>query len=427
MIAKYLKKLNKYALSYNKKIDYNDILYELEDELLEQDVPIKIIDYIINNIKSSNIDTYHTLKKKINNVIFNLLKSTYIHKLNISDTILVLGLQGSGKTTTVMKLAYMLKSHTMIGLDTTRAGAMDQINQNGRKIRCPVIYSRLATNPIDYLSKIKLPSKYIIDTAGYSKEMKKSSEIIKKIIRLLPINVQIFYIVDSTQGIANLTQIKWLSNIVNITGFILTKMDSQMYVGSILSIAYYFKNIPIYYIGHGEYAKDLRRYNLDYTQKIIFGIKKQKITKKDIINIQKKIINDEFTLLDCYKQIEDTMPMMQNVSIIKNIPLLNDFMSNISTNDMLQNLYRHINMFRSMTYKELTDKKWQKFINDKSRLKRWAIGSGQTIETCRNLLVSCKLTMNSIKKIFSTTGHNNKKKCTCKKCLQLKNLKNNFR
>ncbi|BGI51213.1 MAG: hypothetical protein ArsCj_5010 [Arsenophonus endosymbiont of Ceratovacuna japonica] len=263
---------------YNKKIN-NDLFNQLEEKLLVSDVGLETTRKIIYSLR-----TYANYKK-INDpmIIYNKLREEMVKILSYVDkpiiienkipyVLLIVGINGSGKTTTVAKLAYQYKSKgksvMLAAGDTFRAAAIEQLQTLGSNNNIPVIAQHIGSDPASvifdaiYSSKAKGIDVLIVDTAGrlqnkihLMEELKKIIKVMKKLDQKAP--HEVILILDSNTGQNSINQVKIFHESIGLTGIILTKLDGTAKGGIIFSIANQFK-IPIPYIGIGEGIDDLR-------------------------------------------------------------------------------------------------------------------------------------------------------------------------
>jgi len=263
--------------------DINDVFNELEVTLLESDVATEVIDDLKKSMKEQLVgkkfegdrseevikrwlkDYLISLFEKCNNInIINNIKQTekpYI--------ILFLGINGTGKTTTIAKVANMLKkegfSLVIAAGDTHRAGAIEQLSIHGERLGIRVIAQRYGADPaavgkdaVLYAKAHKLDV-VLIDTAGRMQTSKNLMDEMSKIIRVVKPNLKIF-IGDSLAGNDTINQAREFYKYTNFDAAILTKADADVKGGAALSIAY-ITSKPILYMGIGQGYDDLIPFN----------------------------------------------------------------------------------------------------------------------------------------------------------------------
>ncbi len=280
----FVSKLSLLGVKYTKVNDsYFD---ELEEILIMADIGVntvyKFLDRLKERVKKENIvDT-----KYLNEVIVDELFIIYVNNESISakinesvsgpTVILMVGVNGVGKTTTIAKLAYkyqnMGKKVMMIGADTFRAGAVEQLQLWSEKIGC-AFYGQSNTDPsgviFDGLTKaIEENVDYVfIDTAGrlqnkenLMRELEKMNKVIGRIIPGAP--HETLLVVDATTGQNGILQAEAFKSITNITGIVLTKLDGTAKGGIVLAIKESV-GIPVKFIGLGEKMTDLKTFDIE--------------------------------------------------------------------------------------------------------------------------------------------------------------------
>jgi fused signal recognition particle receptor len=266
-------------LIFKKKIDENT-LNELEDFLIQSDVGVEsakeLTDKFSNTKVNSKISQNNEIFKIFSNYICEILKPLEKNLENIKknnpSVILIAGVNGVGKTTTIGKLGKILSQNNrkvVLGAaDTFRAAAVNQLEVWANKINAIIIKSDEGADPasvayksVDFAKKNN--SDYvIIDTAGrlqnkkdLMEEFKKITKVIKKIDKNAP--HETFIILDATTGQSAINQIEEFKKITPITGIIMTKLDGTAKGGILLAIGRKFK-IPIVALGMGEKEDDLQ-------------------------------------------------------------------------------------------------------------------------------------------------------------------------
>nr|WP_218057852.1 signal recognition particle-docking protein FtsY [Gilliamella apicola] len=271
------------SLFRGKKID--DALFEeLEEKLLIADVGFdttqKIIDTLTKHASRNELkdaDVLHALlKQEMKSILESVDKSLNIetHKPFV---ILMVGVNGVGKTTTIGKLAHQFqqqgKSVMLAAGDTFRAAAVEQLQVWGERNHIPVIAQHTNADSASVIfdaiqaAKAKKIDVLIADTAGRLQNKSHLMDELKKIVRVIKKQDEtapheIMLTIDAGTGQNAISQTKLFNEAVGVTGMTLTKLDGTAKGGIIFSIADQF-NIPIRYIGVGEKIDDLRPFVTD--------------------------------------------------------------------------------------------------------------------------------------------------------------------
>ena len=272
-------------LIFKRKID-EGMLNELEDFLIQSDVGVESAKELRDKFANIKIDPKTSEKEEIfkifSNYISEILKPLEKNVENISENkpsvILIAGVNGVGKTTTIGKLGKILgknKKKVAFGAaDTFRAAAVSQLEVWARKINADIIKSNEGADPASVAYKALEHSKknnfdyLLIDTAGRLQnkknlmdEFKKITEVVKKIDSNAP--HETFLILDATTGQSAINQVEEFKKITPITGIIMTKLDGTAKGGILLAIGKKFK-LPIVALGMGEKEDDLQKFNSEY-------------------------------------------------------------------------------------------------------------------------------------------------------------------
>ena len=261
----------------NKKVD-ESILETLESSLIQSDMGVKAVNKLLQEIREAwekkivkDTDEIHTFLK--NKLKQNLSK--WNTKLKVADTkptvIMVAGVNGTGKTTSIAKLAAFLKSRGQSVLlaagDTFRAAAVEQLTMWSKRIGADIVKHEAGSDPaavafdaleasisrkVDYL---------IIDTAGrlhtdqnLMNELGKIKRVIQKRVADAP--HEVLLVLDSTTGQNAIAQAKLFKDAIGVTGIFLTKLDGTAKGGAVLGM-HEDINIPVKFIGIGEKAEDI--------------------------------------------------------------------------------------------------------------------------------------------------------------------------
>jgi fused signal recognition particle receptor len=283
-----LKKLSR-AVAGKSKVD-EDILDQLEEILISSDVgvdtTIKIIERVENRVKKEKYFGTQELNIILKEEIARLLSENIESTTQINDSsfsgkdgnpyvIMVVGVNGVGKTTTIGKLAYMFKQagkKVYLGAaDTFRAAAVDQLTIWAQRVDVPIVKQKMGADPasvaFDTLnSAIKNQADIvIIDTAGrlhnkinLMNELSKIKKVMQKLIPEAP--HEILLILDGSTGQNAFSQAKEFTKATEVNALALTKLDGTAKGGVVLGISDQFK-IPVKYIGVGEGIEDLQIFN----------------------------------------------------------------------------------------------------------------------------------------------------------------------
>ena len=261
----------------NQKIDQNTI-QDFEDLLITSDVDVETSELIttkLANEKFSNAPSLEEIQSSLSKII-NEIVSTNIKKIDYRNNtkpyvILMVGVNGSGKTTTIAKLANQFqqekKNVLLVAADTFRAAAAEQLNEWADKIGTDFIRDDDKSDPasvvfksIEYANKNNIDV-VIIDTAGRLQnktdlmdQLGKIDRVLKKHDETLPHDSIIS--IDATTGQNALKQVEEFNKFTKITGIIMTKFDSNAAGGTLVSISNKTR-IPILAIGSGEQISDL--------------------------------------------------------------------------------------------------------------------------------------------------------------------------
>lgn len=260
----------------NKQID-QESLNELEKILIKSDTGVSTTEHILNKIKedfkNNKIKTGDDLKATLYEKLKEILNNKeYDFNANIY---LLVGINGSGKTTFAGKLGYLLKEKNkkvlLVAADTFRAAAKEQLNNIAQKLEINIIYGKENQDPASIvysgcLEYIKNNYDYlIIDTAGRLQTkvnlMKELQKIKNTIAKLLPDKkLSILLTIDSMLGQNSLNQAQIFNECTNVNGIVLTKMDGTGKGGIVFAISKDL-NIPIAFISYGEKFSDVKLFN----------------------------------------------------------------------------------------------------------------------------------------------------------------------
>ncbi len=265
---------------------------ELEEILITADVgpafTCELIEKIKEQVKRKELDRPELLKKVLRETITDILTRNeaplHIPRSQLF-TIMVVGVNGTGKTTTIGKLAHRFKEQGMpvmiAAADTFRAAAIEQLEIWSRRVNVPLIKQKIDSDPSAivfdaiHAAKSGRADVVIIDTAGRLHTKVNLMEELKKMKRIMARELpgaphEILLVLDATTGQNAVTQAKMFQDEIGVTGIVITKLDGTAKGGVIIRIARDL-NIPIRYIGIGEGLDDLREFkSMDFVD-ALFG------------------------------------------------------------------------------------------------------------------------------------------------------------
>lgn len=273
----------------NKDID--EIIDEIEETLILSDIGVdtsmkicnKVRDGLKKQVDKSENAIRNLLKKEMKNIL-NVENNTNILNSNNKQVVLVVGVNGVGKTTSIAKLANLLKGKgkkvLLVAADTFRAGAVEQLDVWANRIGVDIFKGCENAEPAsviyDATRKFKEENYDILicDTAGRLHNKKNLMDELEKMNRVLDKNLQnidknVIMVLDATTGQNGVSQINSFFKSTDVDGIILTKLDSTAKGGVVFSIVSEL-SIPILYVGTGEQISDIEQFNIeDFVEAII--------------------------------------------------------------------------------------------------------------------------------------------------------------
>ena len=395
---------------YGKITEENisDITREIRLALLEADVNYKVVKEFIANVKEKALGEEVAKSLKPGEVFVKIVKDELVEllggskedlKTNGNPTVLMLvGLQGSGKTTTIAKLANHLrkkykKNPLLVACDVYRPAAIDQLKQLGKELSIPVFDEgkgnpvEIAKHALEYAKENKLDY-ILIDTAGRLHIDDELMDELKNISSEISPHETIL-VIDSMTGQDAVNVIEGFNNKLELTGAILTKLDGDTRGGAALSIRH-LTNVPIKFIGVSEKMDGLEEFYPERMATRILGmgdimsmIEKAEsvIDEKEAMDAAKKLQKGDFNLEDFLSQLNQIKKLGPLENLIKMIPGAKKMGINnvkVDPKDMA-----HIEaIIKSMTKEERKNPSVLKA----SRKIRIAKGSGRSVEEVNRLL-----------------------------------------
>lgn len=405
--------------------DLKEVLREVKFALLEADVNFKIVKEFVKVIEEKALgqDVLKSLTpgqqvvKIVKDELVNLLggeDSKISFSSNPPTIIMLVGLQGSGKTTTSGKIANLIrkqgKNPLLVACDVYRPAAIKQLQVVGKQLNIPV-YANEQTKDVVTIAKqamnvaiSKLNDVIILDTAGrlhIDEELMQELKNLKASVK----PHEILLVVDSMTGQDAVNVAETFNNNLGIDGVVLTKLDGDTRGGAALSV----KKVtgkPIKFVATGEKMNDIEEFHPDRMASRILGmgdvlsiIEKAEETfdQEQALKMQEKLRKQSFDLDDYLAQMRQMKKMGSFSSILKMIPGMGKF-KDIKVDD--KEFDKVEAMICSMTLKERRN---PKILNGSRRL-RIAKGSGTTVQDINKFMNSFEMTQKMMKKLTNNKG-----------------------
>ncbi|MQG24833.1 MAG: signal recognition particle protein [SAR202 cluster bacterium] len=421
------KLINQRRLNEN---DINDFLRQIRMALLEADVNFKVVKSLIESIKNETRDPEFSKSLNPGYLLVEILKQQLITILtsdnselvksnNNCSKILLVGIQGSGKTTTAAKLSFYLnklnQKTLLVANDLVRPAAIDQLIKLANDNELDIYYDKKINDSIKIAEnslKLSSDNQYqwtIIDTAGRSQL---DDEMMKELITIKnKVNPEeCILVVDSMIGQTAVDIANSFNEKLGLTGLIITKLDGDSKGGSAVSIVKE-TGLPIKFIGTGEKVDEFDKFYPDRISSRILGMgdlqtlaekASEQIDHQKAEDLTKKIVSDSFDFNDLLDQMNSIKKMGSLENIINMIPgvNLNQMGSKLSENESKMNKMKY--MIDSMTPIERRNPN----ILNVSRRKRIASGSGLTHIEVNQLINQFNQTKKMMKSFYGKNGRN---------------------
>ncbi len=391
------------------------VVKDLERALIQADVNVHLVKKLGAEIKKQaqdkkvkGIEKKEHLTKILHDKILNLLGKEK-HELKIKKhkqiKIMLAGLYGAGKTTTTAKLASYYSKRgfktAMIGLDTHRPAAPEQLEQLGKQTKIQTFIDKNEKDPIKiynkYKEKLKDFNLIIIDTAGRHDLDKQLTEEIKSLNKEIKPDYKLL-VIQADIGQAAKKQASEFQKTCGINGVIITRMDSTAKAGGALT-ACAETQAPVYFIGTGEKINEFETFNPKSFISRLLGLGdlegllekvESAVDKKDQKKLKEKLEQGKFNLRDLQSQLKSMQGMGSLSKIAEMIPGLGKVKipeNLLGTQENKLKKWNHI--INSMTEEEINNP--EIIEKQTSRLSRIAKGSGTTTTDIRQLLKQYKM------------------------------------
>ena len=378
------------------------MLKEVRIALLEADVNYKVVKVFVSNVKEKALGQQVYTKLNPSEMVIKIVKDELVEFLgsdrselaynkNKPTIIMLVGLQGSGKTTTAAKLANLMKNKLkkkvlLAACDVYRPAAIDQLAQLASELKVDLVNMGDKVNPVDIALKAKEKAYndhydvLIIDTAGRLQIDEPLMEELKNIKEKVKPD-EILLLTDALAGQDTVNVAKTFNDTLGLTGDIMSKMDGDSRGGAALSISY-VTGVPIKFIGTGEKITDLDIFYPERMAERILGMGdvlslidkvQENIDEKEAKKAVNKMMGGKFTLddmLDQMKQVKKLGSLKSLMKLIPGAPKISDEQLKL-VEDEMKNFEVIIN---SMTKEERENPE----ILKNSRKCRIAKGSGKT-------------------------------------------------
>ena len=405
--------------------DLKEMLREVKLALLEADVNYKIVKEFINRVQEKALgqDVLKSLTpgqqiiKIVKDELVEILGGTEA-KVNFTPNpptvVMLVGLQGSGKTTTAGKLANLFrkqgKKPLLVACDIYRPAAIQQLKVVGAQLNIPV-YSDETSKDVVHIARVamneamsKMNDVVIIDTAGRLHIDEQLMEELKSLRKNVKPH-EILLVVDSMTGQDAVNVAQSFNDSIGIDGVILTKLDGDTRGGAALSV----KEVtgkPIKFVGVGEKLNELEEFHPDRMASRILGMgdmlsiiekAEETFNEEEAIALEKKLKKEQFDLDDYLEQLKKIKKMGSFSSLLKMIPGMNK-VKDLKVDD--KEFVKIEAIISSMTKKERKNTK----ILNASRRKRIAQGAGVTVTQVNKFMESFEVTQKMMKKLKTEKG-----------------------
>ncbi|WP_180858012.1 signal recognition particle protein [Ligilactobacillus salivarius] len=404
--------------------DVKEVMREIHLALLEADVNFKVVKDFVKTVRSraigaevlESLTPAQQIVKIVNEELVKVMgeEAAPLNKsAKIPTIIMMVGLQGAGKTTTASKLANKLKKEKnarpfMIAADVYRPAAIDQLKILGKDIDVPVFSLGVDVDPVEIVrqgleeAKDKKNDYVIIDTAGRLQIDEKLMQELSSIKELAQPD-EILLTVDAMTGQNAVEVAKGFNDQLDVTGVVLTKLDGDTRGGAALSIRA-VTGKPIKFIGQGEKMTDLDVFYPDRMASRILGMgdmltliekAQQEYDQKQAEELAEKMRENNFDFNDFLIQMEQVQNMGPMEDIIKMIP-------GMANNPALKNLKvdpKDIEHTKAIVYSMTPQERENPDLLNPSRRRRIAAGSGRPIQEVNRMIKQFKQMQDMMKKM----------------------------
>lgn len=389
--------------------DVDKALREVRMALLEADVNFKVVKEFIARIRERTIgielSKHITPGQQVIKIVHEELLETLGQPARLDlgggspHVIMMVGLQGSGKTTTTAKLALHLRKSKqrplMVAADTRRPAAIEQLKVLGRELDIPVYFEDASVSPPQIcknaiaVAKAGAHNVVILDTAG---RLQIDDDLMEELsqIKAKTKPQEVLLVADAMTGQEAVRVAEGFHQQVDLTGLILTKIDGDARGGAAISIRS-VTGVPIKFLGTGEKTSELELFHPDRMASRILGMgdvlslieRAEEVLDEEVAERgAKRMMEGNFNLEDFLEQLQQIKKLGPLNKVMEMIPGMGQVAGNIPQEDMEKQLKRTQAIISSMTLRERRD---PKLLNG-SRKRRVAQGSGSAVPEINQLL-----------------------------------------
>lgn len=410
--------------------DVDKALREVRLALLEADVNFKVVKDFIGRVRERAVGAEVSKKISPGQQVIKIVHEELLATLGQSapldmggaspHVIMMVGLQGSGKTTTAAKLALHLRKSKhrplMVAADTRRPAAIEQLKVLGRQLDIPVYSEDASVPPPEICANAIKAAKsgaynvVILDTAGRLQIDEALMEELSR-IKAKTAPKEILLVADAMTGQEAVRVAEGFHRQVDLTGLILTKIDGDARGGAAISIRS-VTGVPIKFLGTGEKASDLEVFHPDRLASRILGMgdvlslieKAEEVLDEDVAERgARRLIEGNFNLEDFLEQLHQVKKLGPLNKVLDMIPGMGQLTAQIPQEQMDQQLKRTQAIISSMTTEERRNPK----ILNGSRKRRVAMGSGTTVQEINQLLTQFRQMQKMMKQLRNPRARQN--------------------
>lgn len=419
--SKVIKKIKGQSKLTESNMD--DMLKEVRIALLEADVNYKVVKEFLGNIKEKALGEKVFTKLNPGEMVIKIVRDELVELLgsdscelhynkNKPTIIMLVGLQGSGKTTTAAKLANLMKNKLnkkvlLAACDVYRPAAIDQLDQLAKSLNVDLVNLGCNVNPVEIAQKAKEKAfndhydVLILDTAGRLQ----IDEPLMLELKNIKSNVapdEILLLTDAMAGQDSVNVAKTFNETLGLTGVVMSKMDGDSRGGAALSIAH-VTGVPIKFIGVGEKITDLDIFYPDRMAERILGMGdilslidkvQENVDEKEATKGVKKFMSGQFTLDDMLKQMKQVQKLGSLGGLMKLIPGAPKI-----TDDQLSKAEKEMKDFETIINSMTLEERAHPEIIKNSRKVRIAKGCGRTNADVNKVLKRYDMMKDMMKKM----------------------------